>query len=41
VFSLSFPTKPLALLLAPGLARVFKTGHDYSMGRDFYTQTRV
>jgi hypothetical protein len=36
VFSLYFLAKPLALLLAPGLARVFKTGHDYSMGRDFY-----
>jgi hypothetical protein len=24
------------MLLAPGLARVLKTGHDYSMGRDFY-----
>jgi uncharacterized membrane protein len=36
VFSLYFLAKPLALLLDPGLAWVFKTGNDYSMGRDFY-----
>jgi fucose 4-O-acetylase-like acetyltransferase len=36
MFCLYFLAKPLALLLVPGPARDFKTGYDYSMGRDFY-----